>query len=226
MKTKHWAFILIALLVFAPFSTWIDLSISNVFYRDGFYLQDYPFFTFFHQYGEWPALIVGGLALISFTCSFILSSFRSTRQISLYLVLVLVVGALLLVNSTLKNHWGRPRPKQTENYGGNTPFRPFYSPDFHHNSHKAHDNHKSFPSGHAAMGFYFYALVVIGRKRRQKALFFSGIALTLLLGGALSLTRIAQGGHYFSDTLFSALIMIATAEGLSYLIPIPKQDKP
>lgn len=220
MKTKHWAFIFLALLVFAPFSTWVDLSITNAFYKEGFYLGNAPFFTFFYQYGEWPALIVGGLAFLSFTSSFIFASLRSTRQISLYLLLVLVVGALLLVNSTLKNHWGRPRPKQSENYGGNAPFRPFYSP----NSHQP--DYKSFPSGHAAMGFYFYTLVVIGRKRRQKNLFFSGIVLTLLLGTALSLTRIAQGGHYFSDTLFSALIMIATAEGLSYLIPIPKQDKP
>lgn len=217
MKTKHWTFILLALVLFAPFSSWIDQSISGAFYTNGFYLENHPFFTFFYQYGEWPALIMGGLALLSFMCSFLFTSFRSARQTSLYLLLVLLVGALILVNSTLKNHWGRPRPKQTENYGGNAAFRPFYSPDF--------DNHdyKSFPSGHAAMGFYFYVLIVIGKKRHRKTLVFSGIVLTVLLGGALSLTRIAQGGHYFSDTLFSALIMIATAEGLSYLIP---ENKP
>ncbi|MCE2981992.1 MAG: phosphatase PAP2 family protein, partial [Parachlamydia sp.] len=109
--------------------------------------------------------------------------------------------------------WGRPRPRQVQAFGGTHPFIPFYQPSFH-----ALERFKSFPSGHSSMGFYFFSLVFLGRQQRNKKLVQCGWGMALGLGAALSLARIAQGGHFLSDTLFSGLIMWGTAWALAKML--------
>ncbi len=121
----------------------------------------------------------------------------------------------LIINALLKPGWGRPRPRQIENFGGNALYRSFYSPDFgHHTS----DKYKSMPSGHASMGFYFFALAVLGRRLKNRKLEILGYCLAFGLGGLLGLTRIAQGGHFFSDVMISALITWWVALTLDWIL--------
>ena len=61
------------------------------------------------------------------------------------------------------------------------------------------------------MGFYFFTVALIGMRLQKKRVFYLGLVLTIFLGAALSLIRMAQGGHFFSDVLMSALIMWLTA---------------
>jgi membrane-associated PAP2 superfamily phosphatase len=68
------------------------------------------------------------------------------------------------------------------------------------------------------MGFYFFSLVFLGRQQRNKKLVQCGWGMALGLGAALSLARIAQGGHFLSDTLFSGLIMWGTAWALAKML--------
>lgn len=68
------------------------------------------------------------------------------------------------------------------------------------------------------MGFYFFALALLGICYRRRDLYWLGLGLAWGLGGLLSLARIAQGGHFFSDTMASALIMWLTAWGLAYFL--------
>ncbi|WP_231909278.1 phosphatase PAP2 family protein [Candidatus Protochlamydia naegleriophila] len=58
----------------------------------------------------------------------------------------------------------------------------------------------------------------MGKYYQNRKLYQAGWILTLFLGGALSLARIAQGGHFLSDILVSALIMWLTAAGLYQLL--------
>jgi membrane-associated PAP2 superfamily phosphatase len=75
---------------------------------------------------------------------------------------------------------------------------------------------KSFPSGHAGMGFYLMApAFVLYRRHRRWALGF--LLLGLTGGGILGLARIVQGQHFPSDVLWSAGLVYLLGLILSYL---------
>lgn len=195
------------LFMVAPFSAEIDLALARYFYipvQQTF--SENGFFTFFYKRGLLPGQLFGVAAFFVFVFSFIIPRLSKWRRPALQVGLTLAIGAGILTHAVLKDHWKRPRPKQVEQFGGTEPFRPFYQPNF-----TAKGNFKSFPSGHAAMGFCFFALAIQARRVGNRRLFLLGLFLALGLGGCLSLSRIAQGGHFFSDTLASACLMWMTA---------------
>ncbi len=218
MKMQSWTlkaiwvplFILIALI---PFSTRIDLDTSRLFYEGGAF-QSNQLLDAIYLYGLFPAWIVVGAAVISFILSFLYPFFKKFRRLSLYLILTLVLGSGIIVHVALKDHWGRPRPKQTIEFGGSQSFRSFFEPNFLNQPEPA----KSFPCGHCSMGFYFFTFIILGRRYRSSLFTMIGLLLSLFLGGLLSYARIAQGGHFFSDVLVSAFIMWWTAIIVYYVV--------
>ena len=204
---------LLGLIVITPFTPWLDLEISNSFYTPSKGFESTPLFSFLYQYGFIPADATAVAALIAVPFTFLIPCLKRWRAPALVLVLTLAIGAGLIIHGIFKDHWGRPRPKQTIQFGGSQPFRPYYQPNF-----MQKESAKSFPCGHCSTGFYFFALAFIGRREKNEALFWIGLILAFGLGILLSLARIAQGGHYFSDTLVSALIMWVTAAWSSSFI--------
>ena len=110
--------------------------------------------------------------------------------------------------------------EQTIDFGGNYPYTPFYT----YPNIQTTDGLKSFPSGHAMMGFYFLVFIPIGDYYRSRALKLFGLITGLGFGILLSLTRLAQGGHYLSDTLFSAFIAWMTILLVSWLVFRKQRD--
>jgi len=180
----------------------LDLWTAGLFYRaaGGFYLGNawaaraiytgVPYLT--------DAVVVGVAALY-------LLSLRRGRpvagidgRVAAYLLLALALGPGLVVNTVLKDHWGRARPAQIEAFGGTRQFTPAPLPA----DQCAHNC--SFPAGHPAMGFYLvsFALLVPERWRRRAA-----IGAALAAGALIGLARMAQGGHFLSDVVFSGLIV-------------------
>lgn len=214
---KAWLWPLIAILVLSPFLNWIDLSTARYFYSIGNdpveHFMTSPILDFIFDYGVMPANITAGVAAFIVLLSYLSSRFRSWRNPCLVLLLTYAVGAGLIINGILKEYWGRPRPKQVEEFSGTQAFRPFYKPQF---SHQAQPS-KSFTCGHCASGFYFFALALVGIHLHRKWLRDFGFLLAIVLGVLLSITRIAQGGHFVSDALFSALIMWYTALAMDWL---------
>jgi lipid A 4'-phosphatase len=202
-----WAIPLILLAIIAPFTPEIDLALARYFYdpvQKSF--SNHPFFSFFYDWGVLAGQIFGIAALCIFLLSFLVQRIAKWRRPALYIGLTIAIGAGLITHAVFKDHWKRPRPKQVEEFGGTEAFRAFYQPNL-----TAEGNFKSFVSGHATMGFCFFALAILGRRYGNKRLFYAGLFLALALGGGLSLTRIAQGGHFFSDTLAAACLMWITA---------------
>jgi len=118
-------------------------------------------------------------------------------RVALYLLLTLALGPGLLVNVVLKDHWGRPRPSTiTEFSGPKTYVPPFVLSD-------QCDDNCSFPSGHAALGFWPVAFALLASSRRRQL----WIAAALSFGSLVGLARIAQGGHFLSDVLVSGLLV-------------------
>ncbi len=210
-----WILPLIFFVVIAYFTPDIDLAISNYFYDSE--IGDFPGGDVYSAIRFWtviPAMFTAVAATLFLGLSYIVSGWKKWRPYALLLILPMVLGAGIITHSLLKDHWGRPRPKQIENYGGDNAFRPFYQP----NITLEVQPFKSFPCGHCSMGFYFFAVALLGRRLGSRLLFATGITLALSLGIALSITRIAQGGHFFSDTMATALIMWMTAFACDWLL--------
>lgn len=198
-----WLLPIILYLILSPFTPELDLSISKTFYQKetGFFKTS--FLSAVYHLG--PILIngCGAIAALIWIASFFNPSFLKWKKLSLTFLLTLVIGSGIIVNATLKELWGRPRPKQVVEFGGSHPFRPFYSPSLGYFGEAT----KSFPSGHASLGFLFFSLALAGYIEKKEKIMWTGIVLTAILGPLLAYTRVAQGGHFFSDVLGSAVVM-------------------
>ncbi|MBA3956884.1 MAG: phosphatase PAP2 family protein [Parachlamydiaceae bacterium] len=208
----RWWFPLFLFTLFAPFSAEMDLAVSRYFYVEG-HFSSYPLFLFMYHYGYLIGNIVACAAAVVLVGSYLVKRWKKWRSPALLLVLTMLVGAVVISHAIFKDNWGRPRPKQVEEFGGLQQFRPFYEPNF-----SSPEPSKSFPCGHCTTGFFFFALALIGKRMGNTNLTAVGFVLAVVLGGLLSLTRIAQGGHFLSDTLASALIMWYTALLCDWLI--------
>ncbi len=163
-----------------------------------------------YRFGGVPAgiMALGGL-LILLAALFLRTAKRFWRP-AVYLLLLLALGPGLLVHNIGKDMWGRPRPVDTVDFGG---FR-----EYHHVYQRAGENMgKSFPSGHAAVGFYTLAPFYLLRRRNRR-----GAQIALIAGSAygllMSVGRMAQGGHYLTDTLWSWYLVTLTGGVLYYLL--------
>jgi lipid A 4'-phosphatase len=205
-------FLLLALL--APFTPAIDLYCAHAFYspESGFYNN--TLFIILFKYGELFGLATGGMACAALVLSFCHRDWKKWRRGAMAMVLTLVIGAGLITNLGLKGYWGRPRPKQIKEFGGHHSYRPFWRPNFHTRC----DPQRSFPSGHVAMGFYFLSLWLVGKRYRIPLLKHMGLFFVAFLGGGLMLTRVAQGGHFFSDVVFSPILMWYVAKGIDWWV--------
>ena len=211
MILPMWIFLLALL---APFTPTIDLYCAGLFYspESGFYNN--PFFACLYEYGELFGLATGGLASSVFVISFWSRKWAKWRRGALAMVLTLVIGAGLVTNWGFKEFWGRPRPKQVIEFGGKHEYRSFWHPDFH----TRHDPKRSFPSGHVAMGFYFFSMVLVGKRYKSRQLRNTGLFLVVFLGGGLMIARVVQGGHFFSDVIVSPIIMWYVAKGVDWYL--------
>lgn len=201
-RERLWLWPLIAFLLITPFTADLDLAASHLFYEKGFSTN--PIFLFIYNYGMLPAWIVALGSLGGGIAAFLLAKPKKWIFLAAFFVATMVIGPGIITHALFKEHWGRARPRQVVEFGGERPFRPYYKPNL---SLKVSEGSKSFPSGHATMGFYFFSLVFAARRFKQKRLETIAWVLAFSLGGMLSLARIAQGGHFFSDTLMAALIM-------------------
>lgn len=185
----------------------LDLWVQNYYYQDGWRLDQLWWVKFLYHYGNIPAIITAVSALLLYIRSF----FKNTRlivyrKLALYLTLAIVIGPGLIVNAILKDNWGRPRPRELEIYGGRYNYEAPLAID-------PVSPGKSFPCGHATMGFYFYALALLfAKKKRGHYLLITSFAT--LYGLLIGWVRVMQGGHFLSDVIFSGGIIYLSAWAL------------
>lgn len=195
-----------------PFSKRLDLYTTRALFDRG-EIIDQPVWNALYTFGILPFWIATGFAFAGLVLSF-RPDYRKLRLPCLYLILVPAIGAGLLIHAGLKDHWGRPRPRQVKEFGGQQEFRPYYSPNFNNPQGPS----KSFSCGHCSAGFYFFSLALLAYSLRLKKTYRLALAFALILGIALSLARIVQGGHFLSDTIASAIIMWWTSWILAYFL--------
>jgi hypothetical protein len=137
-------------------------------------------------------------ALISYVLSLFGKITSQYRGPCLVVFFTCLIGPGIIVNGILKPYWGRPRPAEIKVFQGHWDYKEPWSPG-------TPGKGKSFTCGHCSFAFAsasivsFYPYFPIA----APALAVCGIGY----GSLMSVARVAQGGHFVSDALWSAIIV-------------------
>ena len=176
----------------------IDLAASGLFYQgDGKWLLSRDSTWLVLPYWGLPRL--GQALLVALIVLLLLSFWRrfpklKARRAAIGFLLVGgLLGPILLVDATLKEHSGRTRPVNTVNFGGSKQFTPAFIP-----ADQCQKN-CSFVSGHVATASFIMAFGWLGAPAVRRRWLLASIAF----GGVFALVRMVPGGHFLSDTIFA-----------------------
>ncbi|MGQ3673413.1 phosphatase PAP2 family protein [Xanthobacter sp. TB0136] len=118
---------------------------------------------------------------------------------AILLALTMAAGPGLLVNGIFKETWDRPRPVHVEQFGGTHGYQPWYDPT------GSCSSNCSFVSGEGALSFWMLAPASLVPPGPLRILALSGaVAFGVLVGGL----RIGFGGHFFTDVVFSGVLVV------------------
>ncbi|MEJ2227121.1 MAG: phosphatase PAP2 family protein [Alphaproteobacteria bacterium] len=203
---------LAAALIFAAFPG-IDIAVSKFFYFDGH--------TFLFARGTTGDVIrnllrlVFVLACVGALAGFVMIAFFSRRLLGFgfaawtYLLLCIITGPGLVANVVFKDHWGRARPMQVEEFGGHKKFTPALT-----RSDQCAKN-CSFVSGEASNIFIIgFALALLAEASRRRRMYQYAIGA----GAFAGLIRIGAGAHFLSDVVFAGVFMAFVARWLAWLL--------
>lgn len=179
-----------------------DLWISGLFYTQAekFFFSQNTLSLFIHGMATTGAWIFTALCLVIMAGCFLFKKsfcFLSAKK-WLLIVAAILLGPGLVANEILKDHWGRARPSQIIDFGGTKNFTPFYQP-----ATQCHKN-CSFIGGDASFGFSLTAFAFVAAGAWRRRLWWMGLGAGAIFG----INRIMMGGHFLSDTLAAALIII------------------
>ncbi len=210
------ATLIIAVITIAARIWNLDLLISGAFYTpgQGFVLRNDLVVMFFYNS---ISVMVTASVLFFLAYPVIYWRFKGTRKYwrtVLALFVALAIGPGVIVNSIFKEHFGRPRPSQTIEFGGPYEHKQVLEANWGNPG-------KSFPSGHASVPLA-YLLLAFAALRRKKVKLAKGLGIGII-GWYLAVcyARIAAGGHHFTDVSWGGYFAFVSA-WLSYLYIEPK----
>lgn len=214
----RWYYVVPALavaLVLAVFPG-IDLAVSEMVYdagRGGFYLGHSLLMDVLQEVTSYASAVflLGCLGWWLVVQRVRDVRWRVSDRMMAYLLLAFLIGPVLVVSLGFKEHWGRNRPVETANFGGEARFQPYYLP------YGVCEDDCSFSSGHSSRGFYFMALAIaaygLGWAHRRLIL-----ASAIGFGSLAAGLRVIEGKHFLSDVTLSAIIVTYVAWVLFRLI--------
>jgi len=219
--------VLLALMALTTVPFWLfplDIQVGSFFYHpelgtgdSAWPVQNLPFVQFCYKAAPILTMLVALPALFIVLFGGLFARLKPWRGHAAVVVLTVVLGPGLLVNGIFKEFGDRPRPVQTQDFGGEYPYAPPLMIG-------QAAGGKSFPCGHCSAGFALAALWLLWRKRRPR-LAVAALTLAVVLGAAMGFSRIAAGGHYLSDVLWAAWLSFFAAWLSYYLIMrIPQRE--
>ncbi len=198
----------------------LDVAAARLFYRpelvDPWPVASRPLWLMFYRSAPWVtgSLAVAGVGLL--VAGSIRRASARLRLYGIFIMLCVTLGPGLVVNGILKDHWGRPRPRQIVEFGGRLPYVPPLLP--------ARTHGKSFPCGHCSVGYLYAAGWWVWRRSRPRWAAAS-LAAGVVLGTLLGIGRMAAGGHFVSDAVWAGLIAFWVAHALYYyVLRIPARE--
>ena len=196
--------IFLILITFLTVGSSLDLYLSKLFYGpdNKFVLQSYHPMTIFVRQFILPIIILYLLLIPSLTFFLPLKKiyfdFDLKSKDVLFVFSSALFNLLIVVNVILKDTWGRARPNDVLQLGGNEVFTPWFQVS------DSCISNCSFVSGDASVGFSIIALFFVTKK---PAYLWASVFFGFLLGSV----RMLEGGHFLSDVLIAGfLIFILT----------------
>ena len=205
-KVSKLANVLIVFFILAAFVTFgpsLDLYMGSLFYYGDkqFLIQSYSPVSIIFRKILLPLILIYvfvlPLILQFLPLQKIYFGYKFSLSEIVYIWVSGTVTMLLVVNVVLKNMWGRARPNDVSYFNGFQDFTPWYKIS------NACVSNCSFVSGDSSVGFLLVVFYFITNKSVY-------LYLGLILGSLLGFIRIAAGGHFFSDIIFSQIIVTVT----------------
>jgi len=197
----------------------LDLMLAAPFHAimhgsNSFGLRVYPPLGLARDIGLWvgAVLILPALAALIIKLIFPKRRLLISGRAIVFLIATLALGPGLLVNVGLKDHWGRPRPIDVTQFGGDQHFVPWWNPrgDCPGNC--------SFVSGDVSGAFWTLAPAALAPPQWRELAYGAALAL----GAGMAAFRIMAGAHFFSDGVFAGVftfLIIWVMHGLIYRWP-------
>ena len=219
--------IILSLFGFGVCATWLlestgtDLAWTAQFYRPGgadggwIHARELPWAALY-DYGELPGWVMVAAAAALYAGTWLGKVPARYRSCCLVILLTVALGPGLAVNGILKSSWGRPRPVEIAAFGGPRDFQNVWEVG-------VPGQGKSFTCGHCAMAFSLASVAALYPYHPviSIAALAGGIAYGIIMG----IARMAQGGHFPTDVLWSGIIVLSIVAALYYLVfRIPEHD--
>ncbi len=178
---------------------WLDFQLAEQFFfadtpHNHWPTQFFWLWDIFYQMGYPSVIISGAVALLLFVAGFFQDTYRQFQSRALYCLIIILIGPGLVVNLILKDHWGRPRPREVIEFNGDYQYQPPWV--------RTNTGKKSFVCGHCSAGYMFFSLYFVLSKGRHIALI-----LTLVYSILMGLARMSAGGHFISDIVWSGIVV-------------------
>jgi len=177
----------------------LDIAGARLFSPDGgFPLQHAPSLMLFRDGSMWLIQLMIAPVIIAVLIKLIFPRSRMLvrGRTALLLISTLILGPWLVTNVVLKDHWGRPRPREVVELGGAKPFVPWWS------LAGTCEKNCSFASGEASAAAWTFAPASVAPPP-WRPLAYAGAAV---FTAAVGVKRAAFGGHFLSDVVFGGVI--------------------
>ncbi|MFH0825032.1 MAG: phosphatase PAP2 family protein [Pseudomonadota bacterium] len=202
--------------------TGLDLGISSYFFDirpddGGWAWGRFGVWAALYEYGNAPGIFLGIASLTAYAWARNKERLSAYRKPCLVMLFTVLLGPGLIVNGLLKPGWGRARPADTAECGGTERYGTVWEPG-------GPGRGKSFPCGHCSMAF---ALTSLGALHPiHPFIATAGTAVGVVYGGIMGIARVAQGGHFATDVIWSGVIVVSIAAWLYYFLFRVPEDRP
>jgi lipid A 4'-phosphatase len=180
-----------------------DLRVARYFYavedahHNMFAFRIYPPAMMARNLGLWVGSVLVAPAALALLVKLILPRrklFIPGRAV-VFLIGTMILAPGLLVNVLLKDHWGRPRPIDVTQFGGNDQFVAWWDPRGNCPSNCA------FVSGDVSGAFWTIAPAALAPPQWRALAYGAAVAL----GTGMAAIRVMAGAHFPSDVIFAGV---------------------
>jgi membrane-associated phospholipid phosphatase len=181
----------------------LDLEVARYFHafedrsRNMFALRLFPPLMKARDTGLWIGTILVAPAVCALIVKLLLPRRRMliSGRATVFLIATMALAPGLLVNVLLKDHWGRPRPIDVTQLGGNQNFVAWWDPrgDCPSNC--------SFVSGDVAGAAWTFAPAALAPPHWRALAYAAALALAVGMGTI----RVMAGAHFPSDVIFAGI---------------------
>lgn len=208
VNTLFFFFFVLFFILFPKF----DIFFSKLFFFEEKFISDkYVFIRSLRSFLKDSMIVISIVSFLLIMVNFFFKKKKKpilkprTRLILIGFIVGPVIGCGLIANFYFKDNWGRARPINIQEFGGEKTYtQPFIISD-------QCERNCSWISGEASAAFSFIAGTII----IKNPIFF---LLNIIFGIIVSFCRIAMGGHFLSDNIFAMIFMIYLAIIYKYLV--------